>query len=171
MPQRISHYFQPFDPGPLLNSMERCFDGGATGVDNMSLYCVGDKRDLDAFAAANGLPELGSDVFSGISVHFNYTSLNSPQWYDRNECFITYDRHQATDPRYFAWVAEPCDADKERYGDEGWPADESAGLTIQDRTRGVTGKDGDELFPQLRIYGFNSNESIDTLLDFYGVAP
>lgn len=170
VPERIGHYFQPFDPEPLLNSMPNCFDGGATGVDNLHLYCVGEKSDIDSFAAANGLPELGSNEFSGVSVHFNYMGMSSPGTYDRGECFIDYARLQQTDARYLMTVNEPCTPDEERYEGD-WPDDESADITIYDRTRGVIGKDGDELFPVLRIYGLKSREAVDALTDFYGIGP
>lgn len=170
VPQAVSHYFRPFDPEPLLNSMGRCFPSDSDRPENLAMHCTGRKADIDGFAAANGLPELGSEVFSGVSVHFNYMGMNSPGSYDRGECFITYDRLQLTDARYLVTVSEPCTPDKERY--EGpWPADEEVDIEIRDRTRGIVTGDGTELFPQLRIYGLKDNAAVDALMEFYGIAP
>ena len=167
IPAAVGYYFDLFDPVPLFSSLANCHDGEARKYENLSLYCTGYGRELNAFAASNGLPELAQPG-EHVSVHFDTRgTLPGPGFHD-HECFIDYEypRDDAADG---AWVevSEPCDPDDERY-DGPWPEDEHADVTIHD-VRYVHDTDEGEYHPVIRIYGLKDLAAVDAILKHLGV--
>lgn len=167
IPSAVGYYFDLFDPVSLFSSLNNCFDTEGRKYEKLSFHCAGRGRELNDFAAANGLPELARPD-AHVSIHFDTRSTLPRPLPHHHECLIdyAYPRDDAVDG---AWVevSEPCDPDDERY--EGpWPEDEQADITIHD-VRYVYETDEGEYHPVIRILGLKDLAAVDATLKHLGV--